>query len=285
MENEIHELPMQWMTMDDVLAKTVSYAQNYEDILLGRVFPKADGFYVDIGANHPVFHSVTKLFYDRGWQGINAEPSPVVFRQLAESRPRDVNLNVGLGSSIGMMTFYETLDRHGWSTFRHDLRDHYLNQGLSVKEIPIHVTTLKQVCEEHVNSTIDFLKIDAEGFEREILLGADFEKWRPRVMVIENAWPESWEPLLDGLNYLPAAFDGLNRFYVRVEDKQLLSSFDSTANVLDNFVPYELLRLLQFSAGSTKARTDGVIHSMRDEARRVLRGLKRRVRYFGHRAS
>jgi hypothetical protein len=71
-------LQMQWLTLEDVYGKTVSYAQNYEDILLGRALRKSEGFYIDVGANHPVFHSVTKLFHDRGWRGINVEPSPVL---------------------------------------------------------------------------------------------------------------------------------------------------------------------------------------------------------------
>jgi FkbM family methyltransferase len=284
MRKEDHHLAMHWMTLEEVYAKTISYAQNYEDILLARVLPEPDGFYIDIGANHPVFHSVTKLFSERGWRGINVEPSQVVFQLLAEDRPRDINLNVGLGSSVGMMTFYEATERHGWSTFRPELSEHYRGQGVAIAEVSVPVTTLAKVCEEHVDRTIDFLKIDAEGFEREILLGADFSRWRPRILVIENAWPETWEPLIDGFDYLPATFDGLNRFYVRSEDRDLLPAFASTANVLDNFVPYEYVRLFREASERKGSTMPNVIQSIQKDARRVARKIHRVVRNLSSRA-
>jgi FkbM family methyltransferase len=272
------DLRMHWMTMDDIKCKTISYAQNSEDILLSRVLPGPVGFYLDVGANHPVFHSVTKLFHDRGWQGINIEPSPVVFEQLAEARSRDINLNVGLADHDGLLTFFESPTHHGWSTFRPELAEHYRGQGVTMTERTVPVTTLAKVCEEHVDRTIDFLKIDAEGFEREILLGADFRRWRPRVLLIENAWPEAWEPLLDGIDYRPAAFDGLNRFYVRSEDSQLLPAFAATANALDNFIPYEYVRLLQEIADRGESRKFTVIDALRNDARRVAHRLRTAVR-------
>src|SRR6185312_5012442 len=152
-------LTMHWMKIEDFLAKTISYSQNYEDILLSRVFREPEGLYIDVGANHPVFHSVTKLFYDRGWRGINIEPSPVVFTHLAAERPRDVNLNVGIASCDGMLTFYQSLLFHGWSTFVGELAAHYRNQGLLMEERSIPVTTLAKVCEQYADRPIDFLKI------------------------------------------------------------------------------------------------------------------------------
>jgi FkbM family methyltransferase len=276
-------LPMEWMTLDDVYAKTISYAQNSEDILLSRVFPERDGFYLDIGANHPVFHSVTKLFSERGWRGINIEPTPNLHQLLAEDRPRDINLNVGVGASEGVLTFYETA-RHGWSTFRPELAEHYRRQGVQVAEQPIPVTTLARICEEHVDRTIDFLKIDAEGFEREVLLGADFTRWRPRVLLIENAWPETWEPLIEGIHYRLAAFDGINKYFVRQEDEDLLPSFASTANALDNFVPYEYVRLFRKLTTRPVEAKPSILRSFQSDLRRVVSRLRSSVQPLGSRA-
>jgi FkbM family methyltransferase len=284
MPEAVDGLVMHWMTLEDVRNKTISYAQNYEDILLGRVLPGPDGFYIDVGANHPVFHSVTKLFYERGWRGINVEPSPVLFRQLAEDRPRDINLNVGLGDREWTLTFYEAQTFHGWSTFRPELGHAYRDQGVPIVERLIPVTTLARVCEEHVDRTIDFLKIDAEGFEREILLGADFSRWRPRVLLIENAWPEAWVSLMEGIDYRPAAFDGLNRFYVRGEDEHLLPAFASTANVLDNFVPYEYVRLFRELSKPVGPSTLPAKSSKRNVARRVAGKIRSAVRSLAPRA-
>ncbi len=266
------QIPMHWMTLDDVYLKTVSYAQNHEDILLGRVLPMSDGFYLDVGANHPVFHSVTKLFSERGWRGINIEPTPSLHRLLEIDRPRDINLNVGIGSTDGNLTFYEATSLHGWSTFRPELADHYRNQGVPVSERSVPVMTLASVCEQYVDRTIEFLKIDAEGFEREVLLGADFRVWRPRVVLIENAWPEAWESLFEGIDYRLAAFDGINRYYVRLEDESLLPSFAATANALDNFIPYEYVRLFRMMATSRDSNSQA-INGLKRQVRRVVRKL------------
>ena len=272
------QVPMQWMTLDDVYSKTVSYAQNYEDILLGRVLPMSEGFYLDVGANHPVFHSVTKLFSERGWRGINIEPTPSLHRLLEVDRPRDINLNVGIGAADGNLTFYEATSLHGWSTFRPDLADHYRNQGVPISTRSVPVTTLAKVCDQHVDRTIDFLKIDAEGFEREVLLGADFSRWRPRVVLIENAWPEIWESLFDGIAYRLAAFDGINRYYVRHEDESLLPAFAATANALDNFIPYEYVRLFRMMKPSEVESNSTVINGLKGSVRRVVRKLRSGVR-------
>ena len=93
----------------------VSYAQNFEDVLLHRVFGGQDtGFYVDAGAYHPVVGSVTKAFYDRGWSGINVEPGSV-FAELAAGRPRDVNLQMAVGDRAGEAVFIENEADRGTS--------------------------------------------------------------------------------------------------------------------------------------------------------------------------
>lgn len=76
----------------------ISYAQNFEDVILWRVLMDVkDGFYIDVGANDPIEMSVTKWFYDQGWHGINMEPSEEYFRKICKARPRDINLQQGAG--------------------------------------------------------------------------------------------------------------------------------------------------------------------------------------------
>ena len=276
---------MQWMGLEDLPTKVISYAQNQEDILLARAFSHSNGMWLDVGANHPVFHSVTKLFSDRGWRGINIEPSPLVFGELEAERPHDINLNVGVAHGADTLMFYDTPDRHGWSTFRIELANHYREIGVEVVERPIPVVPLAEICDRHVGDrTIDFLKIDAEGFEQHVLLGADFDRWRPRVIVIENAWSVLWEHLILEANYIKAVFDGLNNFYVRAEEPELLPAFASTVNVLDNYIPYEYLRMIEilnYEAGRkfsfiNAIRHDGprVARKVRSVARRLAGGLR-----------
>ena len=95
----------------------ISYAQNFEDVILWRVLKDIDsGFYVDVGANGPVFDSVTKAFYDKGWRGINIEPMPDYYEKLSADRPRDINLMLAAGNRDEVLPFYEVAET-GLSSF------------------------------------------------------------------------------------------------------------------------------------------------------------------------
>lgn len=227
---------------------TISYAQNAEDVVLNRAFADVrDGFYIDVGAAHPVVHSVTKHFYERGWHGINVEPHPGFFELLRDDRPRDVNLNVGISSDEGTMTFFEDPHLPGNSTFSLELAEVYRAAGSELGERELEVTTLARVCEQHVDRTIDFLKIDVEGLEREVIAGADFERFRPRVVVVEAIDPaekdldyREWDGVLRRAGYRFSLFDGINRFYATNDEEDVGARVGVPANFLDDYVPYEL---------------------------------------------
>ncbi len=228
--------------------RMISYAQNREDVLLDRLFPGPEpGFYIDVGANDPVQHSVTKHFYDRGWRGVNVEPHPACFERLRRERPRDVNLNVGLSDREGTLTFHEALDESGWSTFSAAQAANLRAEGMALREHPVAVTTLAALCEKYVESgrSIDFLKVDAESHEREVLAGADWRHWRPRAVLVEANGSEAWEPILLDAGYGLATLDGVNRYYLRDEDRGLLPRLATPANVTDEFVPHEYLRQIE----------------------------------------
>jgi hypothetical protein len=88
--------------------KLISYAQNFEDVLLWRALGHiANGFYIDAGANDPVDHSVTKAFYDAGWSGINIEPLPALHQAFVAQRPRDINLALAAGAADGSLTLFD----------------------------------------------------------------------------------------------------------------------------------------------------------------------------------
>ena len=95
--------------------ETISYAQNQEDVLLSLALHDVEqGFYVDIGASHPEVDSVTKYFYERGWFGINVEPTQESFDRFLKERPRDTNLKVAIGSKNEITRVYlsNILGRH-----------------------------------------------------------------------------------------------------------------------------------------------------------------------------
>jgi FkbM family methyltransferase len=217
----------------------ISYAQNHEDVLLQRAFPDAkDGFYIDVGANEPIADSVTKHFYERGWHGINIEPGIGPYERLCADRKNDINLNVGLSIREATAELIEFPANPGLSTFSSELASkwsHMLELESIKRTVP--VMTLAQVCEAYVDRPIDFLKIDVEGYEREVIEGGDWGRWRPRVILIEATWPERWEHLIVAADYVFVIFDGLNRYYVPAEDRQLGPALNVPANFCDNYIP------------------------------------------------
>ncbi len=226
----------------------ISYAQNFEDVLLWRALGHIkNGFYIDVGANDPVEHSVTKAFYDAGWRGISIEPLPTFHAAFMEQRRRDVNLAVAAGSREGELTLYDVPEVRGWASPERAVADQHRAEGYAVTSLTVPVRTLDAICAEHVKGEIHFLKIDVEGFEGEVLRGIDLARWRPWIMVIEATLPgsretkhETWEALATGQRYRFVWFDGLNRYYVAEEHPELLAAFGVQPNVFDEFISHHL---------------------------------------------
>ncbi len=221
----------------------ISYAQNYEDVMLRRAFKDIKkGFYIDVGANDPVIDSVTKAFYDAGWHGINIEPVTEWFNKLQEARPNDTNLKLACGTKKGQNTIYDVVGT-GLSTMDKSIADKHANElDFEIKKEKIKVDSLTNICKQHANQDIHFLKIDVEGFELQVLKGVDFKVIRPWIIVVEATLPNSqiedygkWESILTNGQYNFVYFDGLNRFYVASEHDELDDSFNVPPNYFDFF--------------------------------------------------
>lgn len=253
----------------------ISYAQNREDVLLERVFREREhGFYVDVGAFDPTSGSVTRHFYDKGWRGINLEPG-LVFERLGAERPRDLNLNVAVSDHSGLVAFYEHPADPGTSTLAADLDPALAHCRATRICRYVPAVTLRQVFEQARPPQIDFLKIDVEGHERQVLLGNDWERFRPRVLVIEATLPysnvpchERWEDVILQAGYLFAHFDGLNRYYVRREDAALLERFAWPVNVLDQYVAVETVHA-QEEARHLRRELEATHHRLEEEIQRL----------------
>ncbi len=226
-----------------LVVTVISYAQNFEDVMLWRCFGHLkSGFYIDVGAEDPINDSVTKMFYDKGWCGINIEPTEFSFLKLKVNRPRDTNIQIAISETSGILDFW-VVPSTGLSTGVEKFANKHKAAGLEVRLDKVESETLEAVCEEYSPTVIHFMKIDVEGFEREVLSSANFVKFRPMVILVESTEPnskvenfEKWEQILLNQRYDFCYADGLNRFYLANEANYLKSHFDYPPNVFDDFV-------------------------------------------------
>ena len=223
----------------------ISYSQNFEDVMLWRALGHIEqGFYIDVGAWSPDVDSVTRLFYEQGWRGINIEPNPEFNNQLQERRPYDQNLRLAIGDCEECVNM-NFLNNPGLSTLDNAIADKHQQAGWSLDRQEVQVITLATLWHQYVpiGQDVHFLKVDVEGMEEAVLRGNDWLKNRPWIVVAEATLPmsqlesyESWEPILLAADYQFAYADGLNRFYVALEHSEILSSLHYPPNVFDDFV-------------------------------------------------
>lgn len=255
----------------------ISYAQNFEDVTLWRTLRLfGPGFYIDIGANHPTRDSVTRSLYERGWRGINIEPVLHYHEALCAERPEDVNLCVAVGDEENELVFFEQAET-GLSTLNLEIAERQKAEGISFIQRTVKTRTLTSICEEHLSpeKPLQFLKIDVEGFEEQVLRGMDFQRWRPWVILIESAFniDPLWTSIIIDAGYKFALCDGVNRYYVAQERLELLAPLALPPNILDDFklcsghllsYPAVDVSILQAELNTTKVRAESVEAQLAD---------------------
>ena len=222
----------------------ISYSANQEDVLLRRLFPESKpGFYVDVGAAHPIWESDTKALRDRGWRGINIEPQEYFLTELRRERPDDVNVGVGLSDVPGTLTFFE-IEGTGLSTFNNQNATLAHRKGYRVKSRTVPVLTLAQVLADNdAPPEFELLKVDVEGSEQAVLSGNDWLRFRPRVVLVEATVPETpirredgCRALLNSVGWRHAWFDGLNDWYLAPDFTPQTAAFEAPPNIFDRFI-------------------------------------------------
>lgn len=219
----------------------LSYAQCLEDFHLDRVLgDRSGGFYVDVGGGHPVADNVSFHFYLKGWRGLVVEPQAKLARLYAKIRPRDTVLDHLVGKVEGHVAFHVVDRLHGFSTIVESNAKGAQEFGAGYTTEELRIRPLSAVLAEHKAPHIDFLKIDVEGAEADVLDGMDWAKNRPSVLCIEAIQPGSmaeawqgWEPILLAQDYLFAFSDGLNRFYVPKAEEALKARFPTSPTPWD----------------------------------------------------
>lgn len=227
-----------------------SYSQCGEDILLWRVLENVSkGFFIDIGAFDPSEDSVTRIFYDAGWSGINIEPNPVLFKRFVEDRPRDINLSIAISDRNAELEL-NLIGETGLTTLVSDVAEKHRSNGWLVEKIKVPTRPLADIWDEYVpdGQDVHFLKIDVEGAEEAVIRGADWSRYRPWIVVVEALEPHStvkshqnWDPLLQEAGYEFVNFDGLNRYYVARERPEFIEPLRAPLNFITHkYVPLAL---------------------------------------------
>jgi FkbM family methyltransferase len=222
----------------------VSYAQHGEDVVLWRALSGVDqGRYVDVGAADPVEYSVTNAFYQRGWRGIDVEPVNEFAERLRESRPQDTVVECAVSDSTGELKFF-VFPETGLSTAEPDEADNARELGYTQIDRSVPMQSLNSILAQYLEpgDPIHFLKVDVEGFEKQVLKGLDLDLWRPWVVVVEATRPnlteqtfDRWEHLLTDAGYERTLFDGLNAYYVSPNHPELVAALAYPACPLDRY--------------------------------------------------
>lgn len=168
-----------------------AYSQCGEDILIEYVFQLRniqEPTYIDIGAHHPYYLSNTALFYEKGGRGVNIEANPLLLPAFKKERPEDINLNIGIGKEDAELDFYIMQD-NSLSTFSIEEYTKMQELGKTLERVEkIAIKTLPNIIQTCCNNQFpDFMSIDVEGMDFEILQTIDFENNYPKVICVEAA--------------------------------------------------------------------------------------------------
>ncbi|MBR4342553.1 MAG: FkbM family methyltransferase [Lachnospiraceae bacterium] len=167
----------------------LSYSQNCEDLVLQNIMKnKKNGYYLDIGAHDPIRFSNTYQLYLNGWNGINIDPLPGCMKKFKKFRPGDININIGISSKPGEIQYYN-FEEPAYNTVDKSRAEFCISNGLSrLKEtISIRVHTLNAVLDKYLNGRkIDFMNLDVESRELDVLKSNNWDKYRPTIIAMES---------------------------------------------------------------------------------------------------
>lgn len=160
--------------------------QEGENVILERIFAKKNkGYYIDIGAHHPVRFSNTLNLYQKGWTGINVEPNQETIEIFRKMRSRDLNLNIAVSTKKNTCNYYKfkepALNTTDIKIYRMRERQGYRCTETSI----VQTQTLNEILLQNCKKKIDLLKIDVEGNELDVLKSNNWKKFTPNVIICE----------------------------------------------------------------------------------------------------
>jgi hypothetical protein len=168
-----------------------SYSIEAEDLLAETIFAgvlkhNGAGTYLDIGAAHPVQHSNTFHFYQRGWSGLCVEPNPEFYALYKVYRPRDRAFHVGLSPKSGTLRYHRFESHLINGFFGQDLIDRHIASGENYQGYSdVECLGVGEFLRTSIDRPIDFLNIDVELMDAELLTAWDWAACRPSVICAE----------------------------------------------------------------------------------------------------
>jgi len=175
-----------WRILTDPFAR-LAYSQEGEDLILERLFEKQHGFYVDVGAHHPTRFSNTYTFYLKGWSGLNIDAAPGSMKAFQRLRPRDTNIEVAVAGKEQSLSFYIYNDEALNSTIPPEERGIDRSRHQVVCKVNVPARPLAEILAEIVpEQHIDFLTIDVEGMDLQVLRSNDWKRFRPTYVLAEE---------------------------------------------------------------------------------------------------
>lgn len=167
------------------------YSQDGEDALVMSFYedkPEYRGFYVDIGAMHPLRYSNTQIFYEKGWRGVNIDATPGSMIEFRKLRPNDINIELGVSEKRNKLNYY-SFEEPALNSFNKEISENRIRDGWKLKEI-VHINSypINDILEKYMpqNQLIDFINMDIEGLESPVLSSLNFKKFSPNFFLIEE---------------------------------------------------------------------------------------------------
>ena len=185
LKNKIHILQNIYLK-NRYFIKRKSYAMDGEDTAINVFNKKKDkGFYVDIGAHHPIQRNNTQLLHQNGWEGINIDVNQFSIDLFNFLRPKDLNLQVAVSDKEGEISFFYQKKFSQLNTTDKTIANENF-QG-NFQERKVRCQTIQNILDQskYKNRKIDFLNIDVEGAEMKVLETLNFEIYDPSLICIE----------------------------------------------------------------------------------------------------
>lgn len=247
----------------------ISYAQNFEDVRLWRAFADVGvGRYIDIGAQDPVKDSVSLAFYERGWRGVHVEPTSAYAAMMRVARPDETVIEAAVSMAQGPLLFFE-IPKTGLSTGDPEIAEQHKDSGWECREIFVPTVTLADILDLSGPDLINWMKIDVEGMEADVLASWGDCPARPAALVIEATSPgtqkathQAWYEMVTGRGYIDVLFDGLSRYFVHESHASRGEALALSPNIFDG---YQVAQS-HFSASHLTRNNEAELSAMRKEA-------------------